>query len=120
MNLYGRSCRTSIQRKRRGNYTNNTKPDCDPAIGQHLLENGQCALNYDNKRFSILATARSSFHRISRHRARLYADRKSLFTLSNSFDNRGIWLPASLSLTFAIATSLFGALYHTSAIIGSS
>ena len=39
---------------------NDTKPDCDSAIGQHLLE--QCALNYDNKRFSILAAARSSFH----------------------------------------------------------
>ena len=41
---------------------NDTKPDCDSAIGQHLLENDQCALNYANKRFSILATARSSFH----------------------------------------------------------
>ena len=40
----------------------NTKPDCDFAIGQHLLENGQGALNYDNKWFSILATARSFFH----------------------------------------------------------
>ena len=39
---------------------NGTKPDC--AIDQHPLENDQCALNYDNKRFSILATARSSFH----------------------------------------------------------
>ena len=39
-----------------------TKPDCDSAIGQHFLENDQCALNYDNKRFSILAAARSSFH----------------------------------------------------------
>ena len=41
---------------------NNAKPVCDSAIDQHLLENDQCALNYDNKRFSILATARSSFH----------------------------------------------------------
>ena len=40
---------------------NNTKPDCDSAIGQHLLENEQCALDYDNKRFSLLATARISF-----------------------------------------------------------
>ena len=40
---------------------NDTKPDCNSAIGQHILENDQCALNYDNKRFSILA-ARSSFH----------------------------------------------------------
>ena len=39
-----------------------TKPDCDSAIGQYFLENDQCALNYDNKRFSVLATARSSFH----------------------------------------------------------
>ena len=37
-----------------------TKLDCDSAIGQHLLENDQCALNYD-KQFSILATACSSF-----------------------------------------------------------
>ena len=40
---------------------NDAKPDCDSAIAQHLLEDEQCALNYD-KRFSILATARSSFH----------------------------------------------------------
>ena len=39
---------------------NDTKPDS--ATGQHLLDNGQCALNYDDKRFSILAAARSSFH----------------------------------------------------------
>ena len=32
-----------------------TKPDCDSGIGQ-------CVLNCDDKRFSILATARSSFH----------------------------------------------------------
>ena len=37
-------------------------PHCDSAIGQHLLDNDRCALNYDDKRFSILATARSSFH----------------------------------------------------------
>ena len=41
---------------------NDTKPDCDSAIGQHLSENDQCALNHNNKRFSFLATARSSFH----------------------------------------------------------
>ena len=41
---------------------NNTKPDCDSAIGQHFFKNDQCALNYDNKRFSILATTRSFFH----------------------------------------------------------
>ena len=41
---------------------NDTKPDCDSAIDQHLEDNDQCVLNYDNKRFSILATAPSSFH----------------------------------------------------------
>ena len=41
---------------------NDTKLGCDFAIGQYLLENDQCALNYDNKWFSILATTRSSFH----------------------------------------------------------
>ena len=40
----------------------NTTPDSDSAIGQHLLKNDQCALNYDNKLFSILATARSPFY----------------------------------------------------------
>ena len=38
------------------------KPGCDSANGQDLLANDQFALNFDNKRFSILATARSSFH----------------------------------------------------------
>ena len=47
---------------RRSCKRNDTKPDCDSDIGQHLLENDQCALNCNNKRFSILATARSSFH----------------------------------------------------------
>ena len=41
---------------------NDTKPDYDSAIGQHLLDNDRCALNYDDKRFSILTAARSSFH----------------------------------------------------------
>ena len=37
----------------------------------------------------------------------------------NSFDNRGIWPPAALALTFAIAKSFFGVLYNSSAMIGS-
>ena len=41
---------------------NNTKSDCDSAIGQHLLDNDQGALNHDNKQFSILAASRISFH----------------------------------------------------------
>ena len=57
----------------------------------HLLENDQFALNHDNKRFSILATARSSFHLnlleatyIKTQRSML-SRQKSLFTLWNSF-----------------------------------
>ena len=38
------------------------KPGCDSANGQHLLDNDECALNFDDKRFFVLATARSSFH----------------------------------------------------------
>ena len=46
----GRSCKLK---------RNNT--DCDSAIGQHLLDNEQCAANYNDKRFKILAVARNSF-----------------------------------------------------------
>ena len=48
--------------RRRSYKRNDTKPDCDFVIGQHVLDDDQRALNYDNKRFSILAVARSSFH----------------------------------------------------------
>ena len=35
---------------------------CDSAIGQHLFENKECAEHFNDAQFSILATARSSFH----------------------------------------------------------
>ena len=35
---------------------------CDSAIGQHLLENEECAKHFNDVQFSILATARSWFH----------------------------------------------------------
>ena len=34
----------------------------ESAIGQHFLDNAQCALHYSNEKFSILARGRSSFH----------------------------------------------------------
>ena len=34
----------------------------ESAIGQYLLDNAQCALHYNNEKFSILARGRSSFH----------------------------------------------------------
>ena len=42
----------------------NTRPQQfhESSIGQHLLDNAQCALHYSNKKFSILARSRSSFH----------------------------------------------------------
>ena len=42
----------------------NTRPQqfYESAIGQHLLDNAQRALHYNNEKFSILARGRSSFH----------------------------------------------------------
>ena len=42
----------------------NTRPQQfhESAIGQHLLDNAQCALHYSNKKFSILPRGRSSLH----------------------------------------------------------
>ena len=48
---HGRSCKL-----KRNN------PDCDSTVGQYLLDNKQCAANYNDKRFKILAVARNSFH----------------------------------------------------------
>ena len=42
--------------------TNTPSVCCDSAIGQHLLENKECAKHFNDAQFSILATARSSFH----------------------------------------------------------
>jgi len=37
-------------------------PQCDPAIGLDLLQNKQCANNYNDQQISNLARARSAFH----------------------------------------------------------
>ena len=47
-----RSCKASIRPQQFHESSN----------GQHLLDNPQCALHYNNKNFSILARCRSSFH----------------------------------------------------------
>ena len=54
-NLHNRECKI----------TSTPNVYCDSAIGQHLLENEECAKHYNDAQFSILATARSSFHFIS-------------------------------------------------------
>ena len=61
-------------------------PDCDSAIGQHLLDNEQCAANYNDKRFKILAVARNSsicvYSRqlLSKPNIRFYVSKRNLFT----------------------------------------
>ena len=58
----------------------------DSAIGQHLLDNKQCATNYNDKRFKILAVARNSFHlclfeaTFIKTRHPVYVNKKNLFT----------------------------------------
>ena len=42
--------------------TTNTCVYCDSVIGQHLLENEECAKHFNDVQFSILATAISWFH----------------------------------------------------------
>ena len=46
-----RSCKSKI-----------TTKTCDSAIGQHLLENPDCAKNYNGDMFRIIGKVRSSFH----------------------------------------------------------
>ena len=60
-------------------------PDCDSAIGQHLLDNEQCAANYNDKLFKILAAARNSFHLcllqlLLKPDVRFYVNKRILFT----------------------------------------
>ena len=45
-------------------YKANTRPQQfhESSIGQHLLDNAQCALHNSNEKLSILARGRSSFH----------------------------------------------------------
>ena len=98
-----------------------TKPECDSAIGQHLLENDQCALNYDNKWLSILATARSSFLYKDPKPCVLQAERACLHSHTHLIITGFLFgLLLRFLKHFAIAKSFFGALYNTSAIIGSS
>ena len=67
--------------------------DCDSAIEQHLLENEQCAANYNDKRFKILGVARSSFHlclleaTFIKPEIRFCLNKKNLFTHYNFSNN---------------------------------
>ena len=41
---------------------NSSSPNCDSAIGTHLLKHPNCALHYNDDQFSILSKPRSKFH----------------------------------------------------------
>ena len=41
---------------------NNSKINCESAIGEHLLMNPECAKTYTDDNFRIIGQARSSFH----------------------------------------------------------
>ena len=41
---------------------NNSKINCESAIGQHLIANPECAKIYTDDNFRIIGQARSSFH----------------------------------------------------------
>ena len=107
------------------NVFNDTKPDCDSAIVQHLLENDQCALNYDIKRFSILAAARSSFHLNLLEAAYIKTRRPALcrqkeFVYIQTLSIIVTFLFGLLLRFFSISllqNLFFGALYNSSATI---
>ena len=56
--------KTHIEREQppRGCKTRNAQNKCVSAIGQHLLENPECAKMYNDDKFWIIGQARSSFH----------------------------------------------------------
>ena len=64
-------------------------PECESAIGQHLLENDQCAANYNDDQFSILDMRAALSILVCSKQATLkygdliYANRKSLSILLN-------------------------------------
>ena len=41
---------------------NNSKINCESAIGQHFIANPECAKTYSDDNFRIIGQARSSFH----------------------------------------------------------
>ena len=41
---------------------NNSKLNCESAIGQHLIANPECAKTYTDDNFGIIGQVRSSFH----------------------------------------------------------
>ena len=90
--------KTHIKREQppRGCKTRNAQNKCDSAIGQHLLENPECAKMYNDDKFRIIRQARSSFHLgvlesvYIKSRNPVLVDKKSSFSLSGSSIKRGV------------------------------
>ena len=59
-------------------------PECDSAIGQHFLENAQCAANYNEDQFSILDITRNGFH-LSVLEASYIRERRLILCKQNEF-----------------------------------
>ena len=72
----------------------NTVKTSDSAIGQHLLDNPDCAKLYNDDMFRIIGRARSSFHlafflnrSTYKRKSRHCVDRRSSFSLLHSSGN---------------------------------
>ena len=57
-----KKCNTVREQPPRLCKNNNSKINCESAIGQHLLTNPECAKTYTDDNFRIIGQARSSFH----------------------------------------------------------
>ena len=76
--------------------TRNAQNKCDSAIGQHLLENPECAKMDSNDKFLIIGEARSSFYLGAlesvyiKPKTQYCVDRKSSFSLWDSSIKRRV------------------------------
>ena len=53
---------TKIQPHRQCKISSTQYNNCESAIGNHLLNNKNCSMNYNDQRFRIIAKGRSAFH----------------------------------------------------------
>ena len=75
-----------------------THQQCGSAIGLHSMQNPECATQYSNDQFSILAKARSMFHfsvlggigYISKSRSQFFVAKKSSFIQFKFFTNSDV------------------------------
>ena len=77
---------------------NNSKVNCESAIGQHLLTNPECVKTYTDDDFWIIGKARSSFHSsvvesayIKTQNPVLCKQKDFIFSLRTFKQNNGNW-----------------------------